>query len=82
MGSLNRCAWWATSWQIRWRYGHDGAVNGLAGSWAWSEGVRRLQTGLVRNYALAMLAGAVAVLVYCSCAALWGGESCCTRRTY
>ena len=28
------------------------------------EGLRRLQTGLVRNYALAMLVGVVAVLAY------------------
>jgi NADH-quinone oxidoreductase subunit L len=45
--------------------GIDRAVNGLA----WlvgqaGEGLRRLQTGLVRNYALAMLVGVVAILVY------------------
>jgi NADH-quinone oxidoreductase subunit L len=34
-------------------------LTGLAG-----EGLRRLQTGLVRNYALAMLVGVVAVLAY------------------
>ena len=34
-------------------------LSGLAG-----EGVRRLQTGLVRNYALAMLVGVVAIVVY------------------
>jgi NADH-quinone oxidoreductase subunit L len=43
----------------------DRAVNGLA----WligqaGEGLRRLQTGLVRNYALAMLVGVVAVMLY------------------
>jgi NADH-quinone oxidoreductase subunit L len=43
----------------------DGAVNGLA--WLLGrlgEGLRRLQTGLVRNYALAMLLGVVAVVGY------------------
>jgi NADH-quinone oxidoreductase subunit L len=45
--------------------GIDGAVNGLA----WliglaGEGLRRVQTGLVRNYALAMLVGVVGVVVY------------------
>jgi len=45
--------------------GIDRAVNGLA----WlvgqaGEGLRRLQTGLVRNYALAMFAGVVAVVLY------------------
>jgi NADH-quinone oxidoreductase subunit L len=45
--------------------GIDRAVNGLA----WlvgqaGEGLRRLQTGLVRNYALAMLVGVVAILGY------------------
>jgi NADH-quinone oxidoreductase subunit L len=43
----------------------DRAVNGVA----WligqaGEGLRRLQTGLVRNYALAMLVGVVAVVLY------------------
>jgi NADH-quinone oxidoreductase subunit L len=43
----------------------DGAVNGLARFVGLAgEGVRRLQTGLVRNYALAMLIGVVAVLAY------------------
>jgi NADH-quinone oxidoreductase subunit L len=47
------------------RRGINGAVNGLARLVDLSgEAVRRLQTGLVRNYALAMLAGVVAVLVY------------------
>jgi NADH-quinone oxidoreductase subunit L len=43
----------------------DGAVNGLA--WLLGqvgEGLRRLQTGLVRNYALAMLVGVVAIVAY------------------
>ena len=45
--------------------GIDGAVNGLARIVELSgEGVRRLQTGLVRNYALAMVVGVVAVLAY------------------
>jgi NADH-quinone oxidoreductase subunit L len=45
--------------------GLDGAVEGLA--WLLGlagQGLRRLQTGLVRSYALAMLFGAVAVLAY------------------
>jgi NADH-quinone oxidoreductase subunit L len=43
----------------------DGAVNGLA--WLLGqvgEGLRRVQTGLVRNYALAMLVGVVAIVAY------------------
>jgi NADH-quinone oxidoreductase subunit L len=43
----------------------DGAVNGLA--WLLDragEGLRRLQTGLVRNYALVMLVGVVAAVAY------------------
>jgi NADH-quinone oxidoreductase subunit L len=45
--------------------GIDGAVNGLARLVSLAgEGLRRVHTGLVRNYALAMLAGVVAVLVY------------------
>jgi NADH-quinone oxidoreductase subunit L len=45
--------------------GIDGAVNGLARVTSLAgEGLRRLQTGLVRNYALAMLAGVVALLAY------------------
>jgi NADH-quinone oxidoreductase subunit L len=45
--------------------GIDRLVNGLAelASLA-GEGLRRLQTGLVRNYALAMLIGVVAVVAY------------------
>ena len=45
--------------------GIDRAVNGLA--WLFGqagEGLRRLQTGLVRNYALAMFVGVVAVVLY------------------
>jgi NADH-quinone oxidoreductase subunit L len=47
------------------RLGIDGAVNGIgtaartAGS-----GLRRLQNGLVRNYALGIVVGTAALLVY------------------
>ena len=42
----------------------DGIVNGVAGLvGAFSQGTRRLQTGYVRNYALAMLMGVVLVIV-------------------
>ena len=43
----------------------DGAVNGIGQvfQWAASRG-RRLQTGLVRNYGLAFLAGVVVIFVY------------------
>ena len=37
------------------------------------EGLRRLQTGLVRNYALVMLAGVVALLAYLLVRAAFGG---------
>jgi NADH-quinone oxidoreductase subunit L len=53
--------------------GIDGAVKGLA--WlvdAAGEWLRRLQTGLVRNYALVMLVGVVAVLAYFIIRALVG----------
>jgi NADH-quinone oxidoreductase subunit L len=41
----------------------DGAVNGLGRMvTAWAQGFRRLQTGYVVNYALTMLAGAVAIV--------------------
>ena len=41
----------------------DGAVNGIGRSVAaWAQGLRRLQTGYVVNYALTMLAGAVAIV--------------------
>jgi NADH-quinone oxidoreductase subunit L len=47
------------------RRGIDGAVNGLAGVTGWlGTQVRRLQTGLVGMYALAMLFGAVALLAW------------------
>jgi NADH-quinone oxidoreductase subunit L len=43
----------------------DGTVNEIGGVVTWLGRVgRRLQTGLVRNYALAFLFGAVAILVY------------------
>ena len=43
----------------------DGAVDGLARVVGLAgEGVRRLQTGLVRNYALAMLVGVVSIVAY------------------
>jgi NADH-quinone oxidoreductase subunit L len=43
----------------------DGAVNGLAHLVSLAgEGLRRVQTGLVRNYALAMLVGVVGVVIY------------------
>ena len=45
--------------------GIDGAVNGLARVVGLvGEGVRRVQSGLLRNYALAMLLGVVLILVY------------------
>ena len=45
--------------------GIDRAVDGLAKAVGLAgEGVRRLQTGLVRNYALAMLLGVVAIVAY------------------
>jgi NADH-quinone oxidoreductase subunit L len=47
------------------RRGIDRAVDGLAQLLGLAgQGLRRLQTGLVRNYALAMLLGAVAVVAY------------------
>ena len=47
------------------RAGIDGAVNGVASAArAGSGGLRRLQTGLVRNYALGVAVGAVLLLVY------------------
>jgi NADH-quinone oxidoreductase subunit L len=43
----------------------DGIVNGVASAVIeWARGLRRLQTGFVMNYALAMLLGAVAVVGY------------------
>jgi len=53
--------------------GIDAAVEGLARLVGLAgEGVRRLQTGRVRNYGLAMLVGAVAVLAYVLARSLWG----------
>ena len=47
------------------RSGIDGAVNGIASAArAGSGGLRRLQTGLVRNYALGIALGTVLLLVY------------------
>jgi NADH-quinone oxidoreductase subunit L len=41
----------------------DGAVNGVGRAVVtWASGFRRLQTGYVVNYALTMLAGAVAIV--------------------
>jgi NADH-quinone oxidoreductase subunit L len=52
----------------------DGLVNGVARFVGLlGQGLRRLQTGLVRNYALVMLAGAVAVLAYLVVRAAFGG---------
>jgi len=43
----------------------DGAVNGIASAAReGGNGLRRVQTGLVRNYALAIVAGAVLLIVY------------------
>ena len=43
----------------------DGAVNGVARLVVdWAQGLRRIQTGYVMNYALSMLLGAVAVVAY------------------
>ena len=51
----------------------DGAVNGLARLTSLAgEGLRRVQTGHVRNYALAMFIGIVAVMVYFIVRAVWG----------
>ena len=51
----------------------DGAVNGLARLVGLAgEGLRRLQTGLVRNYALAMFIGIVAVMIYFVVRSVWG----------
>jgi NADH-quinone oxidoreductase subunit L len=53
--------------------GIDRAVNGLAQLVGLAgEGLRRLQTGLVRNYALAMLIGIVAVMIYFVIRSVWG----------
>ena len=51
----------------------DGAVNGVARLVGLAgEGLRRLQTGLVRNYALAMFIGIVAVMIYFVVRSVWG----------
>ena len=43
----------------------DGAVNAIGGGVKLlAEGGRRVQTGFVRSYALAVFLGAVAILVY------------------
>jgi NADH-quinone oxidoreductase subunit L len=43
----------------------DGIVNGVASAMAgWGRGMRRVQTGLVMNYAFGILLGAVAVVAY------------------
>jgi NADH-quinone oxidoreductase subunit L len=54
--------------------GSDRAVDGLAALVARAgAGIRRLQTGLVRNYALAMLVGAVLIVAYFLLRSLLGG---------
>jgi NADH-quinone oxidoreductase subunit L len=53
--------------------GIDRAVNELARLFGLAgEGLRRLQTGLVRHYALAIFAGIVAVMIYFIVRSLWG----------
>ena len=53
--------------------GIDRAVNGLAQLVGLAgEGLRRVQTGLVRNYALVMFVGIVAVMIYFIVRAVWG----------
>jgi NADH-quinone oxidoreductase subunit L len=43
----------------------DGLVNGVARTVvAWAAGMRRIQTGYTVNYALTMLAGAVAIVAF------------------
>ena len=43
----------------------DGIVNGIAQiSKVWSEYLRKLQTGFVRQYALTILAGLVLIIAY------------------
>jgi NADH-quinone oxidoreductase subunit L len=43
----------------------DGAVNGVGTVTRWGgQGLRRVQTGLVRNYALGIVAGTVLLLLY------------------
>jgi NADH-quinone oxidoreductase subunit L len=51
----------------------DGAVNGLARlTGLLGEGVRRLQSGQVRDYALAVFVGVVAVVLYFVVRSVWG----------
>jgi NADH-quinone oxidoreductase subunit L len=51
----------------------DGAVNALARlTGLLGEGVRRLQSGQVRDYALAIFVGVVAVVVYFVVRSVWG----------
>jgi NADH-quinone oxidoreductase subunit L len=55
---------WITAYVIDARI-IDGAVNAIGGGVKLlAEGGRRVQTGFVRSYALAVFLGAVAVLVY------------------
>jgi NADH-quinone oxidoreductase subunit L len=52
--------WCARVFDLR---GIDGAVNGLGRMVvAWASGLRRVQTGLVMNYALSMLLGAIVMM--------------------
>jgi NADH-quinone oxidoreductase subunit L len=52
----------------------DGAVNGTGRAISWaSGGLRKVQTGFVRNYALMMLAGVVVVIAWFAFMALRGG---------
>ena len=65
-GPLRRAARWATD--VFDQKIIDGAVNGVArGVGAAGTGMRRLQTGLVRQYALGIAAGMAALLIW----ALW-----------
>jgi NADH-quinone oxidoreductase subunit L len=57
--ALSRLFWQVVDTQLI-----DGAVNGVGELVRWSSGrVRRLQTGNVQAYALAMLVGAICVIV-------------------
>ena len=62
-GSYNRFSdWLAVSFDLP---VIDGAANGLGrATQAWAVGLRRLQSGYVRTYALAVLLGAVLMLTY------------------
>jgi NADH-quinone oxidoreductase subunit L len=52
----------------------DGAVNGTGRLVAWAAGgLRKLQTGYVRNYALALLAGVVLVVAWFTLIVMLGG---------